>query len=94
MVCNSCFQIVDQLFTWGFIILFDAISNILLGIEVGGNTLEEEVDLVNTFSSGSGELDVWQDWATKSVFVELNKDWFGIFEFILSSRTTKSEGDS
>jgi len=56
VVVDRALHIVDELFTGSSIVLVDLVSVGLLLVELSGDVLEEEVDLVDTVTSGSSKL--------------------------------------
>jgi len=83
VVSDGLFEIVDELLAGNLVVLVDGVGSLLVSLDLGGDVVQEEVDLVDGSSSSKVQLDDGQNRVTQSVLVDLSKNLFGILEFVL-----------
>jgi hypothetical protein len=83
VVSNSLFEIVDEFLAWNLVVFVDGVGSLLVTLDLGGDVVQEEVDLVDGSSGSKVQLDDGQNRVAQSVLVDLSKNLFGVLEFVL-----------
>ena len=83
VIGDFLFHVVNELFTWGDVVILDWIGSLLVGVDVGGDIVQQQVDLVDGGTGGKVELNNRQDWVTQSVLVDLGQGLLGVHNLLI-----------
>jgi len=94
VVVDCTLEVVDELFTGGGVVFVDLVSIGLLLVKLSSDILEEKVDLINTVTSCSSQMDQGQNGVTERALVDISQDLLGVLEFVLGSGCYKGNSKS
>ena len=94
VVVDCALEVVDELFTGGSVVFVDLVSIGLLLVKLSSDILEEKVDLINTVTSCSSQMDQGQNGVTERALVDISQDLLGVLEFVLGSGCYKGNSKS
>ena len=92
VISNSLFEVIDKLFAWNLVIFVDGVGSLLVSLNLCGDVVQEEVNLVDGGTSGEMKLDDREDWVTQGILVNFSKDLS--VKFVLLGSDGKSQSQS
>jgi len=93
VVSNGLFEVIDEFLAGNLVVFIHRVRSLLVTLDLSGDVVHEQVNLVDGSTSGEVQLDDRQDRVTQGVLVNFSKHLFGVLKFVLLIGKGEGQGD-